>query len=397
MPNGSMRPLYRRDTNGREHVRAYKVEWTTRHGGRSKTFAANHKAIAEKFLQKVRMQTALEEVGMLPQVQTTVSEFFLDTFWKGEASKADKTRENKLSHWNKWIAPAIGDTPMKDVTIDDIEELLTEISGQGMSETPRKVRRLLVGMWDLAMRRDVVTRNVAKEARIIVQPAAFDLNDDEESDDIDVVYDVLSVDDIRNMVSFLAEPFQILVQVMASTGMRGGEAAALRVKDFDAVKGQIRITKSWSAAKAGRGGSGVKRTKTSGSARTIVLKKSMSELLSKHVDGRKPTDRLFTSLNGANLDMKNFSRRDWARAREKAGVPAHFTPHSLRHFAASQMLQHEPVQVVYRHLGHASPAVTQRIYSHFILESNDALLRAVEAMPDLTQPAKTTEDSTDKP
>jgi hypothetical protein len=47
------------------------------------------------------------------------------------------------------------------------------------------------------------------------------------------------------------------------------------------------------------------------------------------------------------------------------------------------MLRTESVQVVYRYIGHASPAVTQRIYSHFIPESNAALLQAVEAMPDL--------------
>ena len=384
MANGSMRALRAVDAKGREFVRAYKVEWTTSRGGRSKTFEAKNKAIAEQFLKKVRLHTALEEAGLLPPTHTTVREFFIDTYWKGESKNAASTRANKMSNWTKWNEPSIGDKAMADVTIDDIEDLLADIAEEGQTEQPKKVQRLLDAMWNLAVRRDIVARNVASEARILVPDPAFDLTEDEESDDIDAVYEVLSVTEIRRIIGLLPKVFQILVQVLASTGMRGGEAAALRVKDFDPVKGQIRITKSWSSAKAGRGRSGTKGTKTTSSVRTIELKKSIVKLLTDHVEGRKPTDRLFMSVRGAKLDMKNFSRRDWARAREEANVPAHFTPHALRHFVASQMLQTESVQVVYRHLGHASPAVTQRIYSHFIPESNEALVRAIESLPDLS-------------
>jgi len=383
MANGSMRRLYSVDAKGKKHVRAYKVEWTSGSRSRSKTFDVKHKTVAEKFLAGIRLQTAMEKAGIQAPVETTLREFFEGTFWKGKAQSASKTQENALSCWNKWINPALGDKQMKDVTIDDIENLLTNMTGGGLTETPKKVRYLLISIWGLAVRRDVVSRNVAQEARIIVQQPAFDLSDDEESDDIDAVYDVLSVGDVRSIVTHIHPAFRTLVQVLANTGMRGGEAVALRVNDFDPVKGQIRISKSWSSAKAGVGKSGTKRPKTMSSVRTIPLKKDMVELLKKQVEGRKPSDPIFTSVRGCRLDMQNFARRDWSRAREASGVSANFTPHALRHFAASQMLRTESVQVVYRYIGHASPAVTQRIYSHFIPESNAALLQAVEAMPDL--------------
>jgi integrase len=65
-------------------------------------------------------------------------------------------------------------------------------------------------------------------------------------------------------------------------------------------------------------------------------------------------------------------------AADKAGIPAGFTPHSLRHAFASAMLSKGvPITNVAHWLGHRDVRVTYRIYGHLVAS---AAARAIEVL-----------------
>jgi integrase len=69
----------------------------------------------------------------------------------------------------------------------------------------------------------------------------------------------------------------------------------------------------------------------------------------------------------------------------KAAGLSHFTVHSLRHFHASALLLAGiPIAEVSARLGHANPAITMRVYAHFL---NGAESKAADTIATLMRAA----------
>jgi integrase/recombinase XerC len=76
-----------------------------------------------------------------------------------------------------------------------------------------------------------------------------------------------------------------------------------------------------------------------------------------------PTEALFLSKNGTRLTTRSIERLLEKYVRE-LGLPA-YTPHSLRHGAATRLLEYDvDLKTISEILGHASAAVTAAIYIH---------------------------------
>lgn len=65
----------------------------------------------------------------------------------------------------------------------------------------------------------------------------------------------------------------------------------------------------------------------------------------------------------------------------RAGIPAGFTPHSLRHVYASVVLVEGGVDIteVARFLGHRDVNETYRTYGHLVPNANDKVIPALDA------------------
>jgi integrase len=65
----------------------------------------------------------------------------------------------------------------------------------------------------------------------------------------------------------------------------------------------------------------------------------------------------------------------------RAGIPVGFTPHSLRHVYASEMLVEGGVDIteVARFLGHRDINETYRTYGHLLPNANDKAMAALDA------------------
>jgi integrase len=108
-----------------------------------------------------------------------------------------------------------------------------------------------------------------------------------------------------------------------------------------------------------------KEPKTKASRRSIEIPDVLIEDLRQLMHRQSATTPLFRGARGGLLNAGNFRRRQWQDARIAAGITHAFTPHDLRHYVASRMLEDgvNP-QMVCDLLGHAHVGITQQIYRH---------------------------------
>lgn len=141
-----------------------------------------------------------------------------------------------------------------------------------------------------------------------------------------------------------------MVETLFQTGMRVGEACALRLCDYDSMTNSLRVM-----------GKGMRERKV-----YVVNKTServLNGYLSKHPMKDDPTEYFFVRKDGRVLSTDS-ARRLIAKYSKRSGLQRRITPHMLRHSAATELLSYgADIRSVQKMLGHSSLAVTE-IYTH---------------------------------
>jgi integrase len=162
-----------------------------------------------------------------------------------------------------------------------------------------------------------------------------------------------------------------LFALLVHTGLRRGEALALRWSDVDLTKGMLRVRGTLSRID---GDLLVTEPKTAKSKRFVPISAPAERLLrdlqaaqvverSRAGSAWRQTGVVFTTEFGEPCDPRN-AFRALKVAAAKAGLPD-VGLHTLRHSAASLMLTHGvPLKVVSEILGHSSIAITGDVYGH---------------------------------
>jgi integrase len=172
-----------------------------------------------------------------------------------------------------------------------------------------------------------------------------------------------------------------LWHLLAMTGMRRGEALALRWRDFSADDGTLTIQRSAGMVRVkGEGAEMVEDSTKTSKPRVIDLDTQTVAVLRLWKTRRgemalqlaRPDSLIFGDLEGAHRNGEHVSRqfaRDIARCREAIGedqLPLSRL-HDLRHTHATILLtSREPVHVVSQRLGHASLVITMTVYAHVL-------------------------------
>lgn len=170
----------------------------------------------------------------------------------------------------------------------------------------------------------------------------------------------------------------LLTALLAATGLRRGEALALRWEDVDMGANLLRVQRSVEETRAD--GVAIKdRPKTKGSRRTITMDDGLTALLKAEwkrqaEDQLKLGRRVPREALVFHPDPRNPGKPwapDWLSRKFTRRVVKHgfvgVSLHSLRHTAATLWLQSgAPVHVVAARLGHHSPTVTLSVYAHVV-------------------------------
>ncbi|MFE9641850.1 tyrosine-type recombinase/integrase [Nocardiopsis alba] len=167
-----------------------------------------------------------------------------------------------------------------------------------------------------------------------------------------------------------------LILLLAYTGMRWSEAAALRVGRIDLDKRRVRVVVTFAEVD----GRLVEQPPKNGKFRTVPVPKSLVPELRPFVDGRAPDDLLFTTRRGTPLRIRNWRNREFALAVEAAGLDGlGLTPHKLRHTAASLAIAAgADVKVVQAMLGHKTATMTLDRYGHLFPDRLDEVADAMD-------------------
>lgn len=203
----------------------------------------------------------------------------------------------------------------------------------------------------------------------------------------------LSKDELKALLEITRDAsltyFGPLVHLLSYTGLREGEALALKWSDIDFENKQLSVTKT---ATRNHWKQIIQTPKTKNSIRTIsiddatlsVLKKWRKDQIKiyfrngKHFEG--DDNFVFTNENADWVDAQNFTRY-FKKTLKRHGMKV-ITPHGLRHTHASLLFAAgvEPKNISDR-LGHSTIKITLDLYTHIADEQRtDAIDKLVEYM-----------------
>jgi integrase len=186
---------------------------------------------------------------------------------------------------------------------------------------------------------------------------------------------------------------RLLVLLLAYTGLRWGEATALRVCDIDLDRRRIDVRRAY----ADVGGRLVLGTPKSHQSRTVPIPRFLADELSEVVKGKKADGHVFTTPGGSTLRLPNWRRSTFHSARSKAGVSDQFRVHDLRHTAASLMIQAGyPPKMLQEIMGHASITTTLDLYGHLYPGDMDRYVDRLDAAANEASTAKIRPDENDE-
>lgn len=307
------------------------------------------------------------------------------------------------------LIPTLGKYRLKKLLPTQIQEMLNLLAKKYSPATVNTIRRHLIIMLNAARDNGHIIRNpasVTKAVKDTKQNTLKVLSQSELQQLLDVVHakDYLLLSKNADIATiYMAMCTDILISLLACTGLRIGEALALKWSDFDEVSGSIIVSKT---LVNGISGLCIGSPKTETSNRTLLLPYAMIQKLetwhkkqqryATHLGNlfTNKYDLIFANSHGNLMSYSNWSRRYWHKAIAAAGLPKTITPHCLRHTLASLLIaKGTPLQVVSRQLGHAGTDVTLRIYTHMIPGTEKVALTAIESIFTHEEKGKTSPDA----
>jgi integrase len=176
-----------------------------------------------------------------------------------------------------------------------------------------------------------------------------------------------------------------LVLVLGYTGLRWGEATALRVRDIDLNRRRIDVLRAFSDV----GGELVLGTPKSHQSRTVPVPSFLARELADSLTGRRADDLAFITGRGYPLRLSNWRRQVFTPACARAQISSQFRIHDLRHTAASLMIQAGyPPKMLQEILGHASITTTLDLYGHLYPGDMDRYADRLNEAAEESDPAK---------
>ena len=169
-----------------------------------------------------------------------------------------------------------------------------------------------------------------------------------------------------------------LVRLLAYTGLRWGEATALRVRSVDPGRRRLNIREGVTEVN----GQHVLGSVKSHERRSVAFPDFLDSAVAAACRDKHPDNRLWSSPAGGFLRPGHSSQGWFARAVQRTmAADASFrrlTPHDLRHTAASLAISAGAnVKVVQRMLGHKSAKVTLDTYAALFPDDLDNVTSAL--------------------
>jgi integrase len=339
-----------RDRNGR-------LVWAYARGKQAAVEALRDRHNADRSLRP-------KQRGAADKGKITLASFVDRINYLNQAHLSEGSKEQYRRRFDH-ARPYLGGMELRDITVDSLEDAYRAMEDAGVgAPTIRKVHTLLYGILDKAVGRQEIHGNPA---------AHVDLEGILGKPKVREGY-ALTLEQVDALAGKVDERYYALVMLLSYTGLRIGEASALRVKRLHLDPEELRIDVFVNAPVLS---SGVQLfdqpTKTEKGKRQVWIGPGLAAILSDHIarfSDPGPEAFVFTNRAGEPVGRDEFLRHHFKPAVKAAGLdeslrrdddegPAKLVTHDLRVTASS--LMHEvryPEVDRLRRLGQRTDAMT---------------------------------------
>jgi len=284
-----------------------------------------------------------------------------------ELNCSPKTIESYRQLINAHLIPELGNIKLIELEARHLQVMFAKKKENGLStRTVRYLYNLISQVLSYAIKQGVLNRNVAQNT----QPPRIEHKE----------LNTIRPDQINDFLEAAKNtPYYALFYLLLHTGLRRGEALALKWKNIDmglaslGVQAYLSVTQSLGKVD---GKTYLKEPKTGSGKRRVALPPSLTLVLHQHKTEQQELfallgntlaheDYVFCHHDHSPLDPSTVSHA-FAHVLHKAGLPP-MPLHGLRHSHATLLLQAGThPRVVMERLGHSSIRVTLDTYSHVV-------------------------------
>jgi integrase len=179
---------------------------------------------------------------------------------------------------------------------------------------------------------------------------------------------------VEAIAKAVGAPYDLLVSVLGTCGLRWGEVAALRCRRVDMLRHRLLVEESLAEVS----GQLIFGSTKSNAHRSVPVPKTLMKRVAAALEGKGPDELVFTSPQGGPLRYRNFLGRVWHPNLKRLGLSV-VGIHTLRHSPAARIVaaggSAKTLQVV---LGHRSADFSLTTYAHLFDADLDDLAERLE-------------------
>lgn len=286
---------------------------------------------------------------------------------------SEKHRDDQTRYCELYVRPVIGNVPCRDLSRTDFQTIIDQARTASVAQHLRRCLTGLVGAGleegYLLVRQDLL-RGVRWHGELVApaEPADHAVTQEE----------IPTTQAVHALAAATAERTgiwwrELQILLVAYSGVRWGEHAALRAEQVDLDRRRVRVDRQVIETR-----NALKETLPKGRRRRTTMFPActpagvdLEAMVKRRLHEMGAGDLLFPAPRGGWARRSNYGRFTWDPAAEEVGWPRGgrswlWTFHSLRHVFATWAL-HEagiPVEDLSRLMGHSSTRVTQDVYIH---------------------------------
>ncbi|MCM2257354.1 MAG: site-specific integrase [Vicinamibacteria bacterium] len=295
--------------------------------------------------------------------------------WLGQVGPTLRVGTHRVyaAYLRKHVTPVLGPLTIGAVTASHVRDLVGMKLREGLAKkTVLNIARTLHACLATAVEDGLIVRNPAassKGRKTLLRRSRAEKREKVKA---------FTPEQLRLLLDTCAAKaprYWLIFRLMSLTGMRPGEAMALKWSSIDWAGRKIVIQRGWTGGR-------LEPTKN-GEERAVDLAAELADELRAYdvttkasalASGRARLEWLFPSqARDAPLDESQLQRAI-KRVLAAAGLPGHFTAHCLRHtYATTLLTRHAPIYYVSKQLGHASIQITVDTYGSWLPSGDPAI------------------------
>ena len=325
--------------------------------------AHSESAARTALIQKLQALNGAEAAGGELTPMTTVAQ--LAAFWLRE-KEAGAVSVNSMKTYRSTVknqvVPVIGERRLVDCRTSVIDRVIKDRAAKGQSIS--MLRKVLHGMFGVAVRHDVISTNPVRDAVRITRPR------------VEIAYlDLEQIHKVRGLIDAemrrdrpgpsMTCDLRDLVDLMLATGCRIGEAGAFVYSEIDLAAEKPTLTVSGTIiTETGNGTFRQPWTKTDAGYRTLVLPPFAVDILMRRMVASSANKHgaVFPTRRGTWRQVSNWERM-WNRVVDDTAFDW-VTFHTFRKSVATLIDREVGIKAAQAQLGHDSEDITRDLYVH---------------------------------